>query len=177
MMGKSHPNLTLNYMHMAFLFVSAAFDTMASLLLKHLVTSLARQVAQMSRLNVTSSPAARAYGCLCSLTAAPRAPLQSSTRVRSIPAPSCGSSAQRGTPLLGQCQHLACTQPSAGMKTKSALKRRCKDCFIVRRRGRLFVFCKTNPRHKQRQGWTDKGASLRGCGNWEELLFKNKVLG
>uniref|UniRef100_A0A3B5QRV3 Ribosomal protein n=1 Tax=Xiphophorus maculatus TaxID=8083 RepID=A0A3B5QRV3_XIPMA len=43
-------------------------------------------------------------------------------------------------------------QPSAGMKTKSALKKRCKDCFFVRRRGRLFVFCKTNPRHKQRQG-------------------------
>uniref|UniRef100_A0A4W6FII4 Ribosomal protein n=1 Tax=Lates calcarifer TaxID=8187 RepID=A0A4W6FII4_LATCA len=45
-----------------------------------------------------------------------------------------------------------CVQPSAGMKTKSALKRRCNDCFFVRRRGRLFVFCKTNPRHKQRQG-------------------------
>uniref|UniRef100_A0A672IFB1 Ribosomal protein n=1 Tax=Salarias fasciatus TaxID=181472 RepID=A0A672IFB1_SALFA len=45
-----------------------------------------------------------------------------------------------GASLLGQ------------MKTKSALKRRCKDCFFVRRRGRLFVFCKTHPRHKQRQG-------------------------
>uniref|UniRef100_A0A3Q1FYQ6 Ribosomal protein n=1 Tax=Acanthochromis polyacanthus TaxID=80966 RepID=A0A3Q1FYQ6_9TELE len=60
--------------------------------------------------------------------------------------------------LTVSCDFLApgCWQqlplPSAGMKTKSALKRRCKDCFFVRRRGHLFVFCKTNPRHKQRQG-------------------------
>uniref|UniRef100_A0A3B3QQN5 Ribosomal protein n=1 Tax=Paramormyrops kingsleyae TaxID=1676925 RepID=A0A3B3QQN5_9TELE len=53
---------------------------------------------------------------------------------------------------LGPCQQLACWQQVAGMKTRTSLKRRCKDCFFVRRRGRLFVFCKTNPRHKQRQG-------------------------
>ncbi|NWQ86505.1 RM36 protein, partial [Burhinus bistriatus] len=39
----------------------------------------------------------------------------------------------------------------AGLKTKTSLKRRCKDCYIVRRRGRLYVYCKTNPRHKQRK--------------------------
>ncbi|KAM6319014.1 large ribosomal subunit protein bL36m [Aegotheles albertisi] len=41
--------------------------------------------------------------------------------------------------------------PAAGLKTKTSLKRRCKDCFIVRRRGRLYVLCKANPRHKQRK--------------------------
>lgn len=40
----------------------------------------------------------------------------------------------------------------AGLKTKTVLKRRCKDCYIVRRRGRLYVCCKSNPRHKQRKG-------------------------
>ncbi|TDH04299.1 hypothetical protein EPR50_G00151590 [Perca flavescens] len=130
-----------------------AFDTMASLLLKHVATSLSRQMAQMSRLNgVASSPAASAYRCLCTLTTVPRTLLHSSTRIGSIQPLLSGSSSQCGPSLLGQCQHLPCIQPSAGMKTKSALKRRCKDCFIVRRRGRLFVFCKTNPRHKQRQG-------------------------
>ncbi|NWH65603.1 RM36 protein, partial [Geococcyx californianus] len=39
----------------------------------------------------------------------------------------------------------------AGLKSKVSLKRRCKDCFVVRRRGRLYVYCKTNPRHKQRK--------------------------
>uniref|UniRef100_A0A3B3YY25 Ribosomal protein n=1 Tax=Poecilia mexicana TaxID=48701 RepID=A0A3B3YY25_9TELE len=58
-------------------------------------------------------------------------------------------SLSRGGPFL---LRLPGVHPSAGMKTKSALKKRCKDCFFVRRRGHLFVFCKTNPRHKQRQG-------------------------
>uniref|UniRef100_A0A8C4DL79 Ribosomal protein n=1 Tax=Dicentrarchus labrax TaxID=13489 RepID=A0A8C4DL79_DICLA len=124
---------------------------MTPLLLKRLATSLICQVAQMSRLNLTS-PAAGAYRCLCTLTTAPRTLLLSSARISSIQPPLPGSSARCGPSLLGQCQHLPCVQPSAGMKTKSALKRRCKDCFFVRRRGRLFVFCKTNPRHKQRQG-------------------------
>lgn len=34
---------------------------------------------------------------------------------------------------------------------KSA-KNRAKDCQIVRRRGKLFVICKSNPRFKARQG-------------------------
>ena len=34
---------------------------------------------------------------------------------------------------------------------KSA-KRRAADCQIVRRRGKLFVICKSNPRFKARQG-------------------------
>ncbi|KAM7372893.1 hypothetical protein PAMP_007786 [Pampus punctatissimus] len=122
---------------------------MASYLLKHLTPSL----AQMSRLMPTfSSPAASAYRCLYTLTTAPRTLLLSSARVGSVQLPSSASSARGGSSLLGQCEHLPCIQPSAGMKTKSALKRRCKDCFFVRRRGRIFVYCKTNPRHKQRQG-------------------------
>uniref|UniRef100_A0A3Q3IHK7 Ribosomal protein n=1 Tax=Monopterus albus TaxID=43700 RepID=A0A3Q3IHK7_MONAL len=129
---------------------------MAPLLLKHLANSLVRQVAQMSRFNLTlSSPAASAYRCLYTLTTAPRTLLLSSARISSIQPRSSGASgspAQCGPSPLGQCQYLPCIQSSAGMKTKSALKRRCKDCFFVRRRGRLFVFCKTNPRHKQRQG-------------------------
>lgn len=34
---------------------------------------------------------------------------------------------------------------------KSA-KRRSKDCQVVRRRGKLYVICKSNPRFKARQG-------------------------
>ncbi|XP_053190507.1 39S ribosomal protein L36, mitochondrial [Scomber japonicus] len=121
---------------------------MASHLLRHLATSL----AQISRLTPTfSSPAATAYRCLQTLTTAPRTLLLSSARVSSIQIPSICSSAQCGSSLLGQCEHLPSIQPSAGMKTRSALRRRCKDCFFVRRRGHMFVYCKTNPRHKQKQ--------------------------
>ncbi|KAA0216051.1 MAG: 50S ribosomal protein L36 [Leptolyngbya sp. PLA3] len=38
------------------------------------------------------------------------------------------------------------------MKVKSSVKRRTKDCQIVRRRGKVFVINKKNPRCKQRQG-------------------------
>jgi len=38
------------------------------------------------------------------------------------------------------------------MKVQSSVKKRCRDCLVVRRRGRVYVVCKSNPRHKQRQG-------------------------
>lgn len=36
-----------------------------------------------------------------------------------------------------------------GFKVKGRLKRRCKDCYFVMRHERLYVICKTHPRHKQ----------------------------
>ncbi|MXQ84123.1 hypothetical protein E5288_WYG012145 [Bos mutus] len=42
-------------------------------------------------------------------------------------------------------------QPALGFKTKGVLKKRCKGCYLVKRRGRWFIYCKTNPKHKQRQ--------------------------
>ncbi|NEO99634.1 MAG: 50S ribosomal protein L36 [Symploca sp. SIO2E9] len=33
-----------------------------------------------------------------------------------------------------------------------SLKTRHKDCQVVRRRGRLYVICKSDPRFKVRQG-------------------------
>lgn len=36
-----------------------------------------------------------------------------------------------------------------GMKQKGVLRRRCKDCYFVRRFDRLYVLCTTHPRHKQ----------------------------
>ena len=41
------------------------------------------------------------------------------------------------------------------MKTKNSLKTaksRHKDCRMVRRKGRVFIINKTNPRYKVRQG-------------------------
>ncbi len=37
------------------------------------------------------------------------------------------------------------------MKVKASVKKRCKQCKIVRRKGVIRIVC-TNPRHKQRQG-------------------------
>ena len=38
------------------------------------------------------------------------------------------------------------------MKTRASLKKRTADCKIVRRKGRLFVINKKNPKFKLRQG-------------------------
>mmetsp|Transcript_13016 Transcript_13016/g.25263 ORF Transcript_13016/g.25263 Transcript_13016/m.25263 type:complete len:116 (+) Transcript_13016:73-420(+) len=38
------------------------------------------------------------------------------------------------------------------MKVRTAVRRLCRDCQVVRRKGRVRVICKSNPRHKQRQG-------------------------
>ena len=38
------------------------------------------------------------------------------------------------------------------MKIKASLKKRTPDCVIVRRKGRLFVINKKNPKFKVRQG-------------------------
>ncbi|TRM66285.1 ribosomal protein L36-domain-containing protein [Schizophyllum amplum] len=41
---------------------------------------------------------------------------------------------------------------SRGMKVRSSVKPMCDGCNVVRRKGRVYVICKKNPRHKQRQG-------------------------
>jgi len=38
------------------------------------------------------------------------------------------------------------------LKVRSSIKKRCEDCYIVRRGKINFVYCKTNGRHKARQG-------------------------
>ncbi|OLN92744.1 50S ribosomal protein L36 [Colletotrichum chlorophyti] len=51
----------------------------------------------------------------------------------------------------------AVVQQTRGMKVHSSVKKRCEHCKIVRRKagkrhnGYLYVICKANPRHKQRQ--------------------------
>ena len=45
------------------------------------------------------------------------------------------------------------------MKVRSAVRKMCDHCQLVRRRGKLFVICKKNPKHKQRQGFHSWAAS------------------
>ena len=37
------------------------------------------------------------------------------------------------------------------MKVKASVKKICRNCKVIRRKGRLYVICE-NPKHKQRQG-------------------------
>ncbi|KAM6208895.1 large ribosomal subunit protein bL36m [Sarcoramphus papa] len=98
-----------------------------------------------------------AAGPLRSLGRSPFCSVAPWWRPAALPAPAsrapplwCGAAASRA--LLAVPPPPGLLPPLlAGLKTKTTLKRRCKDCFIVRRRGRLYVCCKTNPRHKQRK--------------------------
>jgi len=38
------------------------------------------------------------------------------------------------------------------MKVRAAITKRSADCKIVRRKGKLYIINKKNPRYKQRQG-------------------------
>ncbi len=37
------------------------------------------------------------------------------------------------------------------MKVRASVKKMCKDCKVIRRKGVVRVLC-SNPKHKQRQG-------------------------
>ena len=37
------------------------------------------------------------------------------------------------------------------MKVKASIKKRSEDCKIVKRKGKLYVICKKNPKFKMRQ--------------------------
>ena len=38
------------------------------------------------------------------------------------------------------------------MKVKASVKKRSSDCIVIRRKGKVYVINKKNPRFKQRQG-------------------------
>jgi large subunit ribosomal protein L36 len=38
------------------------------------------------------------------------------------------------------------------MKVQASVKKRCPGCYTVTRKGRVYVYCKKDPKHKQRQG-------------------------
>lgn len=38
------------------------------------------------------------------------------------------------------------------MKVRASVKRVCNGCKIVRRKGKVRVICKSDPKHKQVQG-------------------------
>ncbi len=43
-------------------------------------------------------------------------------------------------------------EPRYYMRVKASVKKICPKCQVVRRKGHLYVVCKGNARHKQRQG-------------------------
>ncbi|MBU3668535.1 MAG: 50S ribosomal protein L36 [Candidatus Taylorbacteria bacterium] len=38
------------------------------------------------------------------------------------------------------------------MRVKASIKKKCAECKVVRRKGSVYITCKANSRHKQKQG-------------------------
>ncbi|KAI0363897.1 hypothetical protein BV20DRAFT_957333 [Pilatotrama ljubarskyi] len=38
---------------------------------------------------------------------------------------------------------------SRGMKVRASVKTMCDGCSVVRRKGRIYIICSKNPKHKQ----------------------------
>ncbi|KAK2357865.1 hypothetical protein P8452_77074 [Trifolium repens] len=38
------------------------------------------------------------------------------------------------------------------MKVRSSVKKMCEYCRTIKRKGRVYIMCTANPKHKQRQG-------------------------
>lgn len=56
------------------------------------------------------------------------------------------------------------------MKVRSSVKKFCDGCLVVRRKGRIYVICSKNPKHKQvcpissllvRWDWTNSDIATR----------------
>jgi large subunit ribosomal protein L36 len=56
------------------------------------------------------------------------------------------------TGLVPRSEAIFVGEAIGSMKVRASVKRVCEQCKIVRRKGRVYVICASNPRHKQRQG-------------------------
>ncbi|KAL7918137.1 ribosomal protein L36 domain-containing protein [Trichoderma austrokoningii] len=71
--------------------------------------------------------------------------------------PLMASPASTWTSWLSKPAIAGTLQQTRGMKVHSSVKKRCEHCKVVRRKagkrhnGYLYIICKANPRHKQRQ--------------------------
>ena len=60
------------------------------------------------------------------------------------------------------------------MKVRTSLKKLCKHCKMIKRGKKVYVSCKMNPRHKQRQGFatfipTERSGEIRFFSGLVEL--------
>ncbi|CEP64770.1 mitochondrial 54S ribosomal protein bL36m LALA0_S13e02608g [Lachancea lanzarotensis] len=63
-----------------------------------------------------------------------------------------GNISQQSQGLLKTALGLPNPLLTRGFKVRTAIKKFCSDCYMVRRKGRVYVYCKSNKKHKQRQG-------------------------
>ncbi|KAH6847072.1 ribosomal protein L36-domain-containing protein [Chaetomium sp. MPI-CAGE-AT-0009] len=110
--------------------------------------------ASMRALSLSSRPTALPAvqtRCLSQAALAGSSSRTTTTTATTVSGAAVGTAVQRGVAVFT-------TQQVRGMKVRSAIKKRCEHCKVVRRKankrhnGYLYIVCPANPRHKQRQG-------------------------
>ena len=66
----------------------------------------------------------------------------------------------------------SCLSVGSAMKVKSSLRKICNDCYLVRRKRRLYVMCRVHPRHKQRQGYHTESVAESPCEHYGLFNFQ-----
>ncbi|KAF9615731.1 hypothetical protein IFM89_026146 [Coptis chinensis] len=61
------------------------------------------------------------------------------------------------------------------MKVRSSVKKMCEFCKTVKRRGRVYVLCSANPKHKQRQGMSTFASEGPLPPMSSEMSFKQEI--
>ncbi|KAI0003704.1 ribosomal protein L36-domain-containing protein [Russula compacta] len=60
------------------------------------------------------------------------------------------------------------------MKVRSSVKVMCDGCSVVRRKGRIYILCAKNPRHKQVSHFSNS-SGLSPCANFHKAPRLTKV--
>ncbi|KZT02678.1 uncharacterized protein LAESUDRAFT_705685 [Laetiporus sulphureus 93-53] len=78
-----------------------------------------------------------------------RALLSSSRPLLSRLRASAGPHVHNHAHLLIPATMQATPMLARGMKVRSSVKRMCDGCSVVKRKGRIYIICSKNPKHKQ----------------------------
>ncbi|XP_027333051.1 uncharacterized protein LOC113847919 [Abrus precatorius] len=62
------------------------------------------------------------------------------------------------------------------MKVRSSVKKMCEFCRTVKRRGRVYVLCSANPKHKQRQGMSTSASEAPSNPMYASISGSNQVI-
>ncbi|KAL2133228.1 hypothetical protein VTI74DRAFT_2693 [Chaetomium olivicolor] len=118
-------------------------------LLSQTVRSATKSLASSMRaLSLSARPTTAALPAMQQTRCLSQAVLSTTPRTTALSAP---ATVQSGVAVFQKTQ-------VRGMKVRSAIKKRCEHCKVVRRKankrhnGYLYIICPANPRHKQRQG-------------------------
>lgn len=141
----------------------------------------------------SSTPPIMSHRCLCSCSlrkVAPASPQVPTSAFRALPANASRSFASAATSsLLAQPARTLSAISSHSLNSaltasavaqrhfnvRAAVKKYCDGCTVVRRKGRVYIVCNKNPKHKQ------VSISLSRLKKWKEravgLILVNSVKG